>query len=182
MDFNHFSHSSLGRPEQVASSSPQVAEAQQLLKRLGYPLEIDGIFGPRTASALTAVWMSLGRKETPGAVDEAVIATLQQVLRSKEKQAPKDGLAPPPVAPPLSLVDSLPAKPSVWKSSTFLVIGALGLAAVGYFLWQESQGGLDGIDEEAAPAPAKKTKSKAQCARTPSDFETGEPVGAELSA
>ncbi len=166
MPFNNFAHSSLG----AVSSDPLVAQAQQLLNQLGYSLTVDGIWGSKTQGALQAVWMSLGKQESIGAVDASVIAALTQAVLNKSTQGRFSPSLVPPLGTAMSLAEST-ATP-FWKAPLFIGLGAVSLAVVAYIA----------INYESKAEPVKRVKALSgadkKCGRTP-DFDDGEPMDAD---
>jgi hypothetical protein len=95
-----------------------VAEAQRLLRRLGYsPGAADGVWGPRTERALDAWRRRSGRMEG-GSVDAALLSQLREDVRARSAAAARRtsrGATPRHAATPAVQVDS-GAQPA-WISS-----------------------------------------------------------------
>lgn len=192
--YDNFAHGGLA----AQVSDPATAEVQQLLQLLGYsPGAVDGIWGTKTQNALQALWMALGKMESPpGASSPKLIAELKGlVARGSVAPAlrPPNSIAPPPAS---AVLDN--GKPK-WLSPTFIAVGALGLLGMGYLFWRESQGKMgdasasdaaDPMDAVVSEQKVKKVKSEssdsvspkspiAPCPRSPNvDFDTGEPLAA----
>lgn len=149
--FDNFAPSSIAPVGAV--SDQRIMEAQQLLKQLGYdPGTIDGVWGPRTQSALAALWMAVGKSEAPPTeVSDGLLNDLRALV-SRQSMS---------LAPQQSLVET--TKPPFWKGPLFIglatVVGSVSL----YLLFRETSSSVAGVEEEEKEEkeekkPRKRTK------------------------
>lgn len=139
-----------------AAADPTVLEVQTLLKQLGYdPGPLDGIWGTKTKSAVAAVWMAVGRSESPPTEPSAGL--LNDLRALVQRQA----LSTPP---PVSLVEA--TKPPAWKTPLFIGLAAAVGSAALYLLFRESRAAAPVGDVDEGKADASKTEEKPKKART----------------
>ena len=168
-----------------AAPDQRVAEAQQLLKQMGYdPGAIDGLWGPKTKGALAALWMAVGRSEAPPTeITDALLVELRAVAQR--------GLAQQAPAQP-SLVEAT-KKPPMWQNPLLIGTGAVIGSIALYLMFREARAPVSGVEErggeedEPSTKPARKRKKKEEessdaslvekCPRVP-EFEKGEVVAA----
>lgn len=78
----------IGEIVKLGSRGTQVREIQELLVKAGFPLEVDGIFGPKTRDAVIRFQRQVGLRPD-GIVGERTYAALLRVTQPKVRFPPE---------------------------------------------------------------------------------------------
>lgn len=74
----------------IGSSGPDVKKIQQMLRRVGYAVTADGVYGQKTAEAVMAFQRKIGLKPVDGIVGSVTMAQL--IAYDAQAQQPGNGL------------------------------------------------------------------------------------------